>query len=114
LSPHIKHIDKTVIKAHRRYRLALRFTEERFYEQAMEAVKQSIEANPDFSKSHILSGFLYLEENEADKALEDFNEAIKLDPLSHDAKTGLGGALILKGDIDRDNNHPELSPETQY
>jgi tetratricopeptide (TPR) repeat protein len=101
VSPHIKHIDKSVLKAHRKYKLALRFTEERLYEQSMVAVKQSIEAKPDFSKSHILSGFLYLEEKEADKALEDFNEAIKLEPLSHDAKTGLGGALILKGDIDR-------------
>jgi peroxiredoxin len=90
VSPHMKHIDKKVLKAHSEYRLALIFTEERLYEQAMEAVKQSIEAKPDFSNSHILSGFLYLEEKEADKALEDFNEAIKLDPLSHDAKTGLG------------------------
>jgi tetratricopeptide (TPR) repeat protein len=101
VSPHIKHSEKTVLKAHRSYRLALRFTEERLYEQALVAVKQSIEAKPDFLNSHILSGFLHLEENEADKALEDFNEAIKLDPLSHDARTGLGGALILKGDIDR-------------
>jgi tetratricopeptide (TPR) repeat protein len=26
---------------------------------------------------------------------------VELDPNSHDAKTGMGGALILKGDIDK-------------
>jgi len=98
--PHKLHVDKTVLKAHRRYNLALRLTEEGFIDQAIGAVEESIEAERNIAKSHILVGFLYLEKKEADKAIEAFNEAIKLDPLSHDAKTGLGGALILKGDFD--------------
>ena len=68
---------------------------------AMEAAQKSIEADADMAESHVLLGFLYLEKNEADKAFGQFNEALKLSPHSHDAKTGLGGALILKGDIDR-------------
>ncbi len=99
--PHKEVRDKLTLKAERRYNLALKFTDARLINQAIEAVKKSIEAKPDIAKSHILLGFLFLEEKEADKALEEFNKAIELDPRSHDAKTGLGGALILKGDINR-------------
>ena len=100
LDPHKARKDKSLLEAERRYNLALNFTELGFLDQAIEAVKKSIEAKADIAKSHILLGFLLLEMKEADKALEEFNKAIELDPDSHDAKTGLGGAFILKGDID--------------
>jgi tetratricopeptide (TPR) repeat protein len=119
VDPHKQNVDKTLLIAHRRYNLALRFTEEKLIDHAIDAVERSIEAKRDIAKSHILAGFLYLEKKEADKALEAFNEAIKLSPLSHDAKTGLGGAFILKGDFDRAieiltdavilNPHPEMT-----
>jgi tetratricopeptide (TPR) repeat protein len=100
ISPHKEAKDKSALEAERKYNLALKFTEAGFIEKAIETVKESIEAKRDISKSHILLGFLFLEIKDADKALQEFNSAIGLDPLSHDAKTGLGGALILKGDID--------------
>jgi tetratricopeptide (TPR) repeat protein len=93
--------DESVLDAERNYNLALRFTEARLINQAINAVKKSIEANPDIIKFHILLGFLYLEQKKADKAIQEFNTVLRLDPDSHDAKTGLGGALILKGDIER-------------
>jgi tetratricopeptide (TPR) repeat protein len=93
--------DESAFEAERRYNLAIKFTEARLIEQAIEAVKKSIEAKPDVAKSRILLGFLFLDIKEADKAYAEFNKAIELDPVSHDAKTGLGGALILKGNVDK-------------
>jgi peroxiredoxin/predicted negative regulator of RcsB-dependent stress response len=101
VSPHRQRKDESELLALRRYNLALKFTEARLIDQAIDAVEESIAAKPDYVKSHILFGFLLLEQKKADKAIEEFETALRLDPLSHDAKTGLGGALILKGEIDR-------------
>src|SRR4030065_996285 len=101
LSPHREEQDKSLLEAERRYNLALKFTEDKLFDQDIETAKKSIEAKPDIAKSHILLGFLLLETKEADKAVEEFNKALEIDPNSHDAKTGLGGALILKGDIEK-------------
>ncbi len=99
--PHQKHIDEAILMAHRKYNLALKFTEARLFDQAIEFVKQSVEAKPDMTKSHILLGFLYLDARETDNAVEQFDTALHIDPSSHDAGTGLGGALIESGEIDR-------------
>ncbi len=101
ISPHREEQDKALLEAERRYNLALKFTEERLFDQAIDAAKKSIEARPNIARAHVLLGFLLLETKEADKALDEFNRALTIDPASHDAKTGLGGALISKGDIDR-------------
>jgi len=117
VAPHNEHTEESFLIAHSEYNLALKLTEEQLFDLAVEAVKRSIKARTDIAEPHVLLGFLYLEENEADKALAEFNEALKLNPHSHDAKTGRGEALILKGDIDkavkiliealRTNPHPQ-------
>ncbi len=101
LSPHKEEKDKPAMEASRLYNLALKFTESRIFDTAVDMAVKSVNANPEMVESRILLGFLYLEIKEADKALEAFKKAVELDPNSHDAKTGLGGALILKGDIDK-------------
>ncbi|MCK5138954.1 MAG: redoxin domain-containing protein [Thermodesulfovibrionia bacterium] len=102
ISPHKRDKkDKSLLEAVRRYNLALKFTEARLIDQAIDAVKKSIDANKDMVKSHILLGFLLLEEKEADEAIVEFRRALELEPRSHDAQTGIGGALILKGELDR-------------
>ena len=50
----------------------------------------------------MLPGFLYLEENETYKVFSELGVALKLNPYSDDAKTGLGTALISKGNINWD------------
>jgi tetratricopeptide (TPR) repeat protein len=99
--PHEKHIDEAILKAHRRYNLALWFTSSGLLVEAMEAAKTSIDAAPDYADPHMLIGYLYLERGEADHALNAFREALRLNPLSNDAKTGLGTILILKGEPER-------------
>jgi tetratricopeptide (TPR) repeat protein len=100
LSPRREAKDDSLLKAVRTYNLALKFTEAKLLDQAVDTVRKAIEIKPDIAKPYILLGFLLLAQEEADDALEQFNKALELDPQSHDAKTGLGGSLILKGDID--------------
>ena len=101
MSPQKEVKDDALIKAERLYNLALTFTRSRLNDQAVMTVKQSIMAKPDFAKSHILLGFLLLEDREADEAYDAFTKALALDPDSKDAQTGLGGALVEKGELDK-------------
>ena len=93
--------DDALLKAERRYNLALTFTRSRLYDQAVMTVKQSITAKPDFANSHILLGFLLLEAGEADEAGDAFRKALEIEPGSKDAKTGIGSALIVTGELDK-------------
>jgi tetratricopeptide (TPR) repeat protein len=101
LSPHNKVVDKTLLDALRLYNLAIKFTENGMLDLAVNSVKKSIDVKPDLLKSHVLLGFLYLEQEEPDNALATFNKALELDSHSNDAMTGLGGALIMKGNLDK-------------
>lgn len=100
LSPHNEKEDKAMLEAHRLYNLAMKFTKSGMLDLAISTARKSVEAKPELAQSHILLGYLYLETMEADKAYEAFNKALELDYHSSDAKTGLGGALILMGKID--------------
>lgn len=93
--------DEALLKAERRYNLALTFTRSRLNDQAIMMARQSISAKPDLAKSHVLLGFLLLEEQEAEEAYDEFTRALELAPESKDAMTGLGSALIEKGELDR-------------
>jgi Flp pilus assembly protein TadD len=119
VSPHNLHIEESVLKAHRRYELAMRFVELRLFDLAMDAARRSIEAERGYAPSHILLGFLYLDGNEINKAHEEFKIALELDPGSDDAKTGLGAVLIMQGRLDSaiellniavaENPYPEMT-----
>jgi len=101
ISPKKKERDVTALFADRKYNLALKFTEMRLFDQAIEFAKQAIEAKSEIAKSHILLGYLYLDEREAEKAVTQFEKAVNIDPSSNDAKTGLGAALIEVENFDR-------------
>ena len=119
VSPHNVHKAESLLIAHREYNLALKLTEEKLFDLAVEAVSKSIKARTDITEPHVLLGFLYLKGNEVDKALAEFNEALRLNPQSHDAKTGLSSTLLLNGEIDkaveilnealRVNPHPQMT-----
>jgi tetratricopeptide (TPR) repeat protein len=92
--------DKHQLDAERRYNLAMEFLDKGMIEQAVETAKKSVDAKPDYIKSRILLGFLFLGTDKADLALEQFNRAIELNGDLNDAKTGFGAALVMSGDVD--------------
>jgi len=101
LSSHKEKVDDATLEAMREYNLSMKFVKSGLIDMAINMAQKSVKAKPDMLKSHILLGFLYLDTDEPDKALETFNKALELDPKSNDAKTGLGGALISKGEVDK-------------
>lgn len=120
LNPEEKVVDGALVTAERKYHLALNFAETGLIDLAVMTAQKSLEAKPDFIKSNILLGFLYIQTNEADSAIEEFNIALGIDPLSHDAKTGLGEALLLKGELDEaikilsDTTQSNPNPQRTY
>jgi tetratricopeptide (TPR) repeat protein len=101
LSPQKVKTDDATLESMRLYNLAMKFVNMKMFDQAVDAAVKSVEAKPDRIESFTLLGFLYLETEDAEKALETFNKAVELDPESNDIKTGLGGALILNRDYDK-------------
>jgi tetratricopeptide (TPR) repeat protein len=100
LSPKKEKKDDALLEAERKYNLAMKFVKLRMMDQAVATAEQAVEAKPDVVKSHLLLGFLYLNNDDADNALKAFEKALELDPDSNDAKTGKGGALVAKGEIE--------------
>jgi len=100
LSPKKEKKDDALLESERKYNLAMNFVQMRMMDQAVAAAKESVAVKPDVAKSHILLGFLYLNTDDADNALMAFEKALELEPDSNDAKTGKGGALVAKGEID--------------
>ncbi len=101
LSPQKAKTDDATLESMRLYNLAMKFVNMRMFDQAVDTAVKSAEAKPDRIESLTLLGFLYLETDDAEKALETFNTAVELDPESNDIKTGLGGALILNKEYDK-------------
>ncbi|KPK30587.1 MAG: hypothetical protein AMK70_13845, partial [Nitrospira bacterium SG8_35_1] len=82
LHPQKEVTDGDMLEATRLYNLSLKFVDMRMYDQAIESAANSIKAK------------------QADKALTAFDRALELTPESHDAQTGRGSALLMKGDVD--------------
>jgi tetratricopeptide (TPR) repeat protein len=100
ISPEEEEVDAAALEAERNYNLAMKFTASGLIDQAIMTAKKSVESKPDIAKSHILLGFLLLENKDTEMALESFNRALEIEPGSKDALTGLGEVYIRKGEID--------------
>jgi len=100
LQKKVKAKSDSELRAERNYYLASKFAEEGLINHAITSAESSIESKPDIPKTHILLGFLFLEIKETELALQEFRRALELEPGSNDAKTGLGKAYILQGNID--------------
>ena len=101
MSPQKEKTDDATLEAMRLHNLAMKFVKMRMFDQAVSSSVKSVETKPGLIEPLTLLGFLYLETDEAEKALETFNKAAELAPESNDVKTGLGGALILNKEYDK-------------
>lgn len=85
-------------------------------EKAIKSLEQAVVKNPYSVPSLTLLGNLYLKNNEPVKAEKAFQEAIKLDPTSHETRLGIAKAYLESRKIeaakilvsDLDQNQPEV------
>jgi len=100
ISPQKTKVDEAEVMAERDYNLALKFGEIGLISRSIKIAEKAITYKSDMIKARNLLGFLYLQTNEADNAIIEFQKALEIDPGSFDATAGLGMACLSKGEID--------------
>ncbi len=100
ISPQKMKVDESEVMAEREYNLALKFGEFGLISRATRTVKVAIRHKPDMIKAYNFLGFLYLESNETDNAINEFQKAIDIDPGSFEARAGIGITSLSQGKID--------------
>lgn len=67
--------------------------------EAAETINATLAKNPEDDLSHANQGWVYLEQNQSQKALEHFREALRLDPDNEWARQGIVEALKARSVI---------------
>jgi rhomboid protease GluP len=70
------------------------------FDQAIERAKAASQLAPKDERPHEMIAALMLQVNRVDDAITEYREARRLNPLSIDARRGLAGAFVRKGDIE--------------
>jgi tetratricopeptide (TPR) repeat protein len=68
-------------------------------DRCIEVVRNAIKSDTQKPAYYVRLGYLLLKKEAADEALHAFEEALKISPQSHTAKTGKGIALARKGEL---------------
>lgn len=66
----------------------------------IETIRQEIKEKPVYS-AYLRLGYLLLRKGALNEAMQSFNEALKFNPRSHEAKTGKGIALGRLGEFEK-------------
>ena len=86
-------------KAASLYKESVKLFDEGNIDRALELIKESINADPNYSDAHTHLGYVLLKKGQPDEAIDAFNSALKLNSRMRASKTGLGLALLKKGDL---------------
>jgi len=81
------------------YKESVKLFEDSSIDRAMEAIKEAINANPNYPKAYDHLGYMLLKNGQIDEAINAFNSALKINPRMRTSKTGIGLALMKKGDM---------------
>jgi tetratricopeptide (TPR) repeat protein len=68
-------------------------------ERDIAAARQSVKGDPSNASLHVRLANLLLRTRAFDEAMQSFDEALKLNPRSHEAKTGRGAVLARQGKL---------------
>ena len=80
------------------------YLQQKRYDLALETLKKNAELNPGTSAHkyfHRDAGFLYFEQGQIDKALDEFDQALKADPQDASTHFGSGLCWYAKGEFDK-------------
>ena len=68
-------------------------------DEEIATARARVAAVPSQETAHVRLGYLLLKKGSLDEAMLSFDDALKLNPRSYDAKTGKGVVLALKGNV---------------
>jgi tetratricopeptide (TPR) repeat protein len=80
--------------------------------EALERFRAAAQRSPRDEHPHEMMGALYLREQQFDKAIQEYSEAVRLSPGAPEAQLALGVAYRMKGDLDRAQQAFEAAPTT--
>ncbi|MGI6525003.1 MAG: tetratricopeptide repeat protein [Bdellovibrionota bacterium] len=69
--------------------------------KAEDYVKAALQRDPKNAQAYAIAGFIALQKNEVDRAMESFQKALKIEAALPLAQLGSGLALIHQGDLER-------------
>ncbi len=81
------------------YKESVKLLEDGNIDKAIEAIKEAINADPNYPEAYDHLGYILLKKGQIDEAINAFNSALKINPRMRTSKTGIGLALMKKGDL---------------
>ncbi len=88
LNPVVEKIDPQRVKSERYYNLSKKLFATQRYSQAKKIVTSSLRNNPDHALSYSLYGYILIQEEKYELALQQFEHALELEPDLEEAKSG--------------------------
>ena len=77
--------------------LGIVYTNEKEFDQAVDAFQHALKLNPSSAKTHNNLGNVYVSEEKFDLAEKEFRKSVTLDPANRDGHYNLGLVLMAKG-----------------
>ncbi len=71
-----------------------------FGTKALPKLEKALELNPSLVEARLLSGEVYLKDEQYDKAKEQFEKVFETDPNSNEARVGIASVYIAEGKLD--------------
>ena len=87
-------------KAARDLQMAKVLLKRGFGTKALPRLEKALELNPTLIEARLLSGEIYLKDEQYDKAGEQFEKVFETDPNSNEARVGIASVYIAEGKLD--------------
>lgn len=87
-------------EAERNMQMAKVLLKRGFGTKALPKLEKALELNPSLVEARLLSGEIYLKDEQYDKAREQFEKVFETDPNSNEARVGIASVYIEEGKLD--------------
>ena len=94
-------------------RLARAYRSQGRRDAARDVVLQGLEHNPEHVDAHGLLALIYVEDGQRQKAGDEWETMLRLDPGNFDASRGLGFLALEGGDLERARRHLEAAADAR-
>jgi tetratricopeptide (TPR) repeat protein len=96
----IVELSKAEKDAERNLQMAKMLLKRGFGTKALPKLEKALELNPALTEARLLSGEVYLKDEQYDKAKEQFEKVFEIDANSNEARVGIASVHIAEGNLD--------------